>query len=156
MGGMKIVSAIACCLAAALAAPVASAQEFYKSTMPDGRVVYGDKPAPGAAKVEKTKPVTSKIGIEAPSSRETETVKDLEASRRGRERAQNRVQEAEQALRQAEAARDAGKDSLEGERQGTAKKGVQRLTDEYWERQKKLEADVEAARRNLEAARSGK
>jgi hypothetical protein len=124
--------------------------------MPDGKVIYGDKPAPGAARVEKTKPVTSKIGVEAPSKREAATLEELEAARRGRERAQDRVQEAEQALRKAEAARAAGVEPLEGERQGTAGKKVQRFADEYWERQKKLEQDVETARSELERARAGK
>src|SRR4030095_466306 len=39
------------------------AQTVYKSTMPDGKVVYGERPAPGAAKVEKMEPPPPKTGV---------------------------------------------------------------------------------------------
>ena len=41
----------------------AVAQTLYKSIMPDGRVVYGDKPVRGAAKVEESQADTSKSGL---------------------------------------------------------------------------------------------
>jgi hypothetical protein len=152
---VRIVSAIACCLAAALLAPAASAQTLYKSTMPDGKVIYGDKPMPDAVKVEKSKPDTSKKGIAPPSKGEAATLKDLEAARLKREGAQDKVSAAQKALESAEAARAAGKEPVAGERLGTAS-GQQRLTDGYWARQKKLDQDVENARRALDQARSGK
>lgn len=141
-------------LVAMLAAAPALAQVLYKSTMPDGRVVYGDKPAPGAAKVEESKPDTSKAGIVPPTAGETAVLKRLETERLKREAASDKVQAAEQALREAEAARDGGREPLAGERLGTVS-GAQRLTDAYWARQKKLEDDVEKARRALEKLRSG-
>ena len=152
---MRIVSAIACCLAAALLAPAASAQLLYKSTMPDGKVIYGDKPVPGAVKVEKSKPDTSKKGFAPPTKGEAATLKELEAARLKRESAQVKVQAAEQALREAEARLAAGKEPVAGERQGTVS-GQQRFTDAYWARQKKLEQDIENARRALDQSRSGK
>ena len=93
------------------------------------------------------------------------------------------MQAAEKALREAEAAREAGREPLPGERLGIARRGKgagtgtgtgtgtgagtgtgtatgaeagSRLTDVYWERQKKLEDDAEKARRELEEARSGR
>ena len=60
---------LSCVLAVALLPPLAAAQVSYKSTMPDGKVIYGDKPVPGAAKVDKLKPPPTK-GFTGPSPRE--------------------------------------------------------------------------------------
>ena len=145
---------------AMLGAQPAAAQKFYKSTMPDGKVVYGDKPAPGAVKVEETAVDTSKKGIGPAAttegaSREAAALQQLEKDRAKRDAATGKVQDAERALRAAEAARDGGKEPLPGERIGTAG-GSSRLTEAYFARQKKLEDAVASARRNLEAARAGK
>jgi hypothetical protein len=150
---MRRISALSGLLVLALAHLPVAAQVLYKSTMPDGQVIYGDKPAPGAVKVESSKPDISKKGIAPPTKGEAETLKKLEAARLKREAAQGKVESAEKALRDAEAARAAGVEPQAGERQGTAS-GNQRFTDAYWERQKKLEQDVQTARRNLEQARS--
>lgn len=141
-------------LAALLLQP-AAAQTLYKSIMPDGSVVYGDKPAPGAVKVEETRPDIKKGGIGGVTAREKEALKELETTRLQREAGQDKVRAAEQALRDAEAARDAGKEPLASERLGT-EGGKSRITDVYYERQKKLDEAVEKARRDLDAARSGK
>ena len=53
-----------CLLAAALLAQSAVAQTVYKSTMPDGRVIFGYQPAEGAAKVESSRPDTSDTGVQ--------------------------------------------------------------------------------------------
>jgi hypothetical protein len=142
-------------LVAALAAPAALAQTLYKSTMPDGRVIYGDKPAPGAAKSEEQKPDTSKQGVVPPSAREKATAQSLEKDRLKRDAGAARIAAAEKAVRDAEAAQAAGKEPTAGDRQGTAS-GAQRLTDEYWARQKRLEQAVEQARANLEKVRAAK
>lgn len=141
-------------LIAALAAGPALAQVFYKSTMPDGRVVYGDKPAPGAVKVEETKPDISRQGIGGSATREAEALKAMQESRHKREAADTELRAAEDALRAAEARRAAGKDPLASERLGTAG-GASRITDDYYKRQQKLDDDVEKARRALEKLRSG-
>jgi hypothetical protein len=151
---MTRIAAYGCCLAAALLLQPAVAQTLYKSTMPDGRVVYGDKPAPGAAKVEETRPDISK-GIGGTTPREAEALKELEKERDKREDAEDKVRAAEQALRDAEAARAAGKEPLASERIGTAG-GASRITDDYYARQKMLDDAVEKARRELDQARSGK
>lgn len=142
-------------VAAVLLLQLASAQTLYKSTMPDGKVVYGDKPVPGAVKVDESKPDTSKKGVAPPVAREAAVLKQLEKDRKARESEQDRLRRAEQALHQAEVAQELGKEPQPYERQGTAG-GNQRLTDAYWERQKMLEQNVENARRNLEKVRSGK
>jgi hypothetical protein len=133
----------------------AAAQTLYKSTMPDGRVIYGDKPAQDAAKVEETRPDISKGGIGGATPREAATLKQLEKGRQQREVTDDRISNAEKAVRSAEAARDAGKEPLPGERIGTAG-GASRLTDAYMQRQKSLEENVEKARRSLEQTLSNK
>ena len=148
-------------LALAMLAAPAAAQTVYKSTLPDGKTTFGDKPAPGAIKVEELKPDTSKKGVGPTTSttpgvsREAAALKQMELDRAKREATGVKVEAAEKALRSAETARDAGKDPLGSERQGTVS-GNQRFTDAYWERQKKLELSVEQARRTLEQARAGK
>jgi len=133
----------------------AAAQTLYKSTMPDGRVIYGDKPAQDAEKVEETRPDISKGGIGGSTPREAAALNKLEKGRQQREVKDDRISNAEKAVRSAEAARDAGKEPLPGERIGTAG-GASRLTDAYWQRQKSLEENVEKARRGLEQAPSNK
>jgi hypothetical protein len=123
--------------------------------MPDGSVVYGDKPAPDAVKVDETRPDIKKGGIGGTTPREQEALKELEKGRLQREGGQDKVTAAEQALRNAEAARAAGKEPLASERIGTAG-GASRITDAYYERQKRLDADVERARRELDEARPGR
>ena len=150
------ITTMVCSIAAAtLLAQLAGAQVMYKSTMPDGRVIFGDKPAPGAVKVEQSKPDTSKTGVSGVSEREAKALKELQDARLKREGAASKVEAAQKKLQAAEAARAAGKDPTAGDRQGTAG-GNQRLTDAYWARQKKLEQDVENARKALEDARAGK
>ena len=147
----KRISWVGCMLAAALCPQLVVAQLNYKSTMPDGKVVYGDKPAPGAVKVDKLKPPTTK-GVTASTPKEAKALKDMEAARAGRESGGQGLKAAEEALRKAEAAQAAGKEPKEGDRIGTAS-GAQRFTDSYWERQKSLERDVAAARANYERAK---
>ena len=67
---LRIVVVTGGILAAALLLQPVLAQTLYKSTMPDGSVVYGDKPAPGAAKVEETRPDIKKGGIGGTTPRE--------------------------------------------------------------------------------------
>ena len=50
-------------IAFALAAATAQAQGVFRSTMPDGRIIYGDKPAPGA---KESKEVTLQPNIAEP------------------------------------------------------------------------------------------
>jgi hypothetical protein len=142
-------------VAAALLLQPAVAQTLYKSTMPDGSVVYGDKPAPDAAKVEETRPDIKKGGIGGTTPREQDALQEMEKARQQREGGQEKVTAAEQALRNAEAARAAGKEPMASERIGTAG-GASRLSETYYDRQRKLEETVEKARRELDQLRSGR
>jgi hypothetical protein len=143
---------LGCLFVAALFPQWAAAQVNYKSIMPDGKVIYGDKPVPGAAKVDQLKAAPTR-GISGPSANEKAVLQDMENSRATREAREERIRRAEQAVSKAEAAQAAGKDPLASERLGTAG-GSQRITDAYSERQKQLEADVARARAELAAVRA--
>jgi hypothetical protein len=65
------------------------------------------------------------------------------------DRAYDELVAAQAALEQAQRAREAGIEPQPGERLGTVG-GHSRLGEEYWERQKRLEADVELARQRLD------
>jgi hypothetical protein len=147
---VKRISWIGCMLVVALCPQLVVAQLNYKSTMPDGKVVYGDKPAPGAVKVDKLKSPSTK-GVTASTPKDAKVLKEMEAARAGRESSGQGLKAAEDALHRAEAAQAAGKEPKEGDRLGTAS-GAQRFTDAYWERQKALERDVATARANYERA----
>ena len=67
------------------------------------------------------------------------------------DRAIEEVQAADKALKEAEQLRDLGVEPQEGERVGTVD-GGNRLSSEYEQRQARLAADVEYARKRLEAA----
>ena len=67
------------------------------------------------------------------------------------DRAYDEMLAAQIALQQAEAALQLGVEPQPGERLGIVG-GGSRLSDEYWERQKRLEDEVEVARKGLDAA----
>jgi len=142
-------------LAAALLVAPAPAQTLYKSITPDGRVVYSDKPPADAVKTEKKQMDTSKQGVVPPSDRDKTALKKMQSERKAAESAQDRLRRAEIAVHDAEVAQSMGKEPQANERLGTVS-GNQRLTDGYWERQKKLEDAVAKARSNLEKVRAGK
>lgn len=148
-------------MAAACAAPCAQAQTVYKSTLPDGHVVYGHKPAKGAAKVQKLEPALPAVEVEpeaAAALREREKAqvseidKRLAARRSTREKADAEVVTAQEALGAAEKALAAGREPLPGERIATAD-GGSRLSQDHFDRIKTLEDDVKAARERLDRAR---
>jgi hypothetical protein len=148
-------AALAGLVAAVVLAQPAPAQTLYKSITPDGRVVYSDKPPPDAVKTEKRQMETSKQGIVPPSDRDKAALKKMQSQRQAAESSQDRLRRAEIALHDAEVAQTMGKEPQANERLGTVS-GNQRLTDAYWERQKKLDTAVEQARLNLEKVRAGK
>lgn len=133
----------------------AMAESIYKSVMPDGRVIYGQQPQPGASAVKKSTVDVSNTGVKAASKAEIESI-----NRRAKERSLaldktlKSVQAAEADLHIAEADREAGIEPLPGERLGIVGRGT-RLSEAYWRRQQILEENVEAARQNLKNARQG-
>jgi hypothetical protein len=128
------------------AAPAAS-QTVYKSIMPDGKIVYGEKPASGAKKVDKIDPPPAQTGMTTITPQEKARADQLANPKFGAPANAGGGRDADRkALQDAEAAREAGKEPLPGERQGL-KGGGSRLTDEYHARQKSLDEAVESARR---------
>lgn len=135
-----------------IGASAAAAQTLYKSTMPDGKVIYGEKPAPGAKKVETIAPPPEKPGITIVAPSDKASADEAARKRAAKtDAAYRELEAARRQLQEAEAALEAGREPLPGERLGTVG-GKSRLTDAYWERQKKLEAAVEAARKRVELA----
>lgn len=133
----------------------AVAESIYKSVMPDGRVMYGQQPQPGARTVKKSTVDVGNTGVKAASKAEVESL-----NRRAHERSRaldetlKSVQTTEADLRMAEADREAGIEPLPGERLGIVGRGT-RLSEAYWRRQQILEEHVEVARQNLKNARQG-
>jgi hypothetical protein len=142
MRSLVLVAALLPALAAAAASP-----PLYKSTMPDGKVIYSEKPVPGAKRVDTVEPPPARTGTTTVTPGEQQR-----AAAKPRETAPQQsspLEDARSQLKQAEAARESGKEPLPGERQGTAG-GTSRLTDAYHARQKSLELGVEAARKRVE------
>jgi hypothetical protein len=140
--------------ALAFAASLAHAQTVFRSDMPDGSVVYGDSPAPGAKEVKKiTLPPSNLLTTPqsaAPASKPT----PASASAPGKQEASAadaEVTSAEKALEAAQAALEAGRNEREGDRVGMIG-GHARLSEAYFERIKSLEVAVAAAKMKLEDA----
>jgi len=150
-----------------LLSAAAVAQTLYKSTMPDGRVIFAHTPAPGAAKVEtvktvaprpgsaleSTKPDASKTAGKQAAQADPAVVKKLQEEKLKREQAEAKVRAAEKSWRAAEEALKKGESPLPGERIATAS-GQSQLSPEYWARQRRLKDDVENTRGNLERTRA--
>ena len=143
----------------ALAAAGAIAQTTYKSTMPDGKIVYGEKPAPGAAKSEpvqiRTKPMSTGKGNASGRDEESgvapQQLKDARTRAQQAEAADADAQQWQQTLTKAQQAAREGVEPLPGERIGTAG-GASRLTDTYQERQRQLQSDIVRAQGNYDNA----
>ena len=141
-------------LAALMWAAPSWADKVFKSIMPDGRIIYSEKPVPGAKKVEEIIPQTGNTGVQITTPQERQQLQEFEAKRKRDADRQSQIAEAEKALQEDEAALAAGKEPLPGERVGTAGGGT-RLSEAYFERQKALQAAVEAARKHLGEVRAG-
>lgn len=130
----------------------AHAQTIYRSVMPDGKIVFGDKPAPGA---KESKPVAQRppnISVPGPTSGG-----DAPSRQPALEATSNEVNVARQRLEAAQKALEDGREPREGERTGIAKKGGgsgtnTQLNEGYNKRINALEQDVSTAQRELEEA----
>ena len=133
-----------------LGAPHALGQTVYKSTMPDGKIVYSEKPVPGAGRIDKIEPPPAKTGVTGVTpeekARAEQQAKQRAANAAVAAQGEQRTDDARKQLQQAEAARDAGKEPLPTERVGIAG-GGSRLNEAYFARQKALEDAVIAARK---------
>jgi hypothetical protein len=151
---LKILKSLA--FAALGAAACAQAQVVYKSTMPDGKVIYTEKPVPGAARVDTIEPPPAKTGMSSLTPEEKARADEFAKKRAAAAAPQgNDLDDARRQLKQAEAAREAGREPLPGERIGTAS-GASRLTEAYQLRQKTLDDAVEKARKQLDQLQSGR
>jgi hypothetical protein len=157
-------AALAVCSLALATASESRAQAIYKSVDSTGRVTYSQEPVPGAVSVDKVD-VTPKVTIDKPAAntgqsaaetkraetaRQSEEFRQRQAAREAqRQKAMDAVNAAERDLDAAQKALVAGQEpSQPGDRQGIG--GVRsRPTEQYLERVRKLEADVEAAKKRL-------
>ncbi len=143
----------------ALAIFPASAQTVYKSTRPDGSVVYSDAPVPGAKVIGRFQlvPLPPEDEARARQSREQEERRSREADEwaRQREQALGRADEEVKAaldnLKTAQQRLQEGVEPLPGERTGSANRRS-RLNEAYYRRMAELEAQVSAAVKRLDAA----
>jgi hypothetical protein len=142
-------------LLAALAG-TAFAQKAYRYVYPDGRVIYSDKPVPGArleGQVAAPPPPTSSPAAPgAGSAASKPAAEDPSASRSRRlAEADAEVRAAEEALNQARLRQIAGREPEAGERTGTAT-GGSRLNEAYDDRQRANEKAVAEAQARLDRA----
>ena len=142
-------------LAASLAVP-AYAQTIYKSIQRDGRVVYSDRPVPGA-RVERVDPAQSTLSIVPNPRARVEQATSAAVDQRllerqmALDRADAEVRAATIALESAQARLEAGQVPLPGEITGNVG-GTTRLNDLYQGRVVALQQQLLAAQERLDAA----
>jgi hypothetical protein len=156
----SLLAAVAVAAMVVLAAP-AEAQRAFKYVFPDGRVVYSDKPVPGAkleGEVQAPPPPAfqtvppSAVKPAAPGAAKDGSREETAAARQKRfADADAEVRAATSALEQARAQLETGKEPLPGERTGTAG-GGSRLNEAYEARQQANERAVAEAQERLQRA----
>jgi hypothetical protein len=118
--------------------------------MPDGKIVYGDKPAPGA---KESKQVNLPPPNIAAPTQPSAVPADPNAPAGNNNN--NEITTARQNLEAAKKALEAGREPQEGERTGIVSKGGgarSQLNETYYQRIKSLEDAVTAAQNQLDAA----
>ena len=138
-------------LALALASPAANAQGMYRSVMPDGKIVYSDKPPPGAK--ESTKLNLAPLNIATPQQAPDAPPPAHPADGAPVDKAAN-LAAARHKLEAAQKALAEGREQREGDRIGVAKgsSASSRLSESYLDRVKALEDNVAAAQQQFDAA----
>jgi hypothetical protein len=151
---MTIIKGLAVLTLAALPL-LGAAQTVYKYARPDGTVVYSDVPVHGAKLVGRFQLVPLPAS-ETPESRVQPTGKGPDERARLRFEALGaadaEIKAADQALKDAQERQQAGVEPLEGERIGNAGGRNSRLGPGYFERQRRLADDVDAAQARLDQA----
>jgi hypothetical protein len=131
------------------------AQRIGRYVFPDGRVVYSDRPVPGAKLVDEVAPPPPPTASPPAAAREGKAAKPGGSPGAARVRtlaeADAEVRAATEALEQARATLDAGIEPLPGERTGTAS-GFSRLNEAYQARQEANQKAVAAAEERLQRA----
>lgn len=136
------------------------AQALKKYRTPEGKIIYSDKPVPGATEIGEISPPppvdpAARAAAEKSARKDAEAAKAVDEQLKARDAQRARVAEAEAKLEKAERALKDGVEPLPGERTGIAGGGT-RLNDAYHARQKANQQAVEEARTELEAARAGR
>jgi hypothetical protein len=157
MTGTRQAFAVAVATALGVAATLAHAQQVFKYVLPNGQIVYSDKPVPGGRLVDEIAPPPPTTA--APPTPRQEQLQDQRNALRERisdrdrefERAQASLQEARVRLETAERSLMTGKEPLPGERTGNVG-GGSRLNESYWQRQAANEAQVAQARADVRQA----
>lgn len=150
---IPLVRGIPLLLVLAFSATTAHAQGVFRSVMPDGKIVYGDKPAPGAKESKQVNLAPLNISTPTQGSQGSpDAGAGAGAAAPGNNNAE--VAAARQNLAEAQKALDAGREQREGDRIGVAKGGgaSSRLSEGYLQRVKALEDAVAAAQKQLEEA----
>ena len=147
------ISTVLLMILAFAATAVRADPNYYRSTMPDGSVVIGDKPAPGAASVKK-------IPLASPTQNTSTPPQDNGSNANGSGTSSNddniaaadtAVAQAQEKLDAAKAALASGQEPQPGERTGMVN-GLSRLNESYMQRIRGLEEAVAAAQKELDAA----
>lgn len=155
MKSIKTVGIILLCLPAFC---IAQGQKVYIQKGPDGQTIFTDRPSPA----DQTVDTLEMPSAPAPqSSQDTQREQEMQERARtvtertnARRAAQQRVDEARRELAAAEQAQRDGKKPIPGERDGKVyvirEPGFNNVANEkYFERQRKLQDRVDAARENL-------
>jgi hypothetical protein len=138
--------------------------KVYKIVNPDGSVTYTDKPPAGkGAGVRELPPAPATSGVQVMDPGKVQEVNTrIKANLEERDKRALEEQRAREKLREAERAKEAGAEPLEGERTGNAPKKIKgkdgktitiqrsRLNEDFDERQKQLDEDLEKARKAAE------
>ncbi|NBR28657.1 MAG: DUF4124 domain-containing protein [Betaproteobacteria bacterium] len=127
---------------------VAQAQTIFRSVMPDGRIVFGDKPAPGAKESKQIVVSPTNVSTPGPVSGSGPS-----ARQQALDNATEEMLAAQKNLDRARAALESGREPRPEERLGM-KGGGTRTTEAYDQRMKALEQDVQAAQKQLSDAQT--
>ena len=149
---MRVFFSRALVIAGCAMAVGASAAEktFFKSVLPNGRVVYGDAPAAGAKRTEKITVRTELPASDAEAAQRAlaldrqQLLRDAAARSARLTQLETEIAAAYNALKTAEQEREAGRAIQEGDRQG------RRLLPQYGERQRTLEVTLRQNRQTLD------
>ncbi|MCC6611295.1 MAG: DUF4124 domain-containing protein [Burkholderiales bacterium] len=156
----KMLALLACTLCLGIAGGSALAQKLQKYRTPDGKIVYSDRPVPGAHLVDEVAPPPppdpeATAAARAATAREGKAVDEAAGKRAGKVPSGSAENDAAAALERAKQTLERGREPLPGERLGTVS-GKSRLSEEYFARQRTNEAAVAEAQARLDKARSGR
>lgn len=135
-------------------AAIAAADEriVYRSVMPNGQIVYADRPDANAKRSERltierhaVSPQQEQASQRALALSRAQLLRDADARVARLKQLDNAGIDAYEVLRQAQEQLASGREPVEGERQG------RRLLPSYWQRQRQLQASVRLAQDRLDA-----